>query len=82
MMAGGHAVHEQQAILSITVVIYPYILYGERETPFGGGERNHTFSFVGQSTDKNKLRRRLRSALYTYSRSPVRYGSTSIVRLY
>ena len=26
---------------------------------FGGGQGNHTYSFIGQSTDKNKLHRRL-----------------------
>ena len=29
------------------------------QPPFSGGKRNHTFSFVGQPTDKNKLRTRL-----------------------
>ena len=116
MMAGGHAVHEQQTISSTTVLItHTFCMENEKHltprglgacqrdpimqvshgeanfiftlrnyitftpgsfgvqpctapcsssssisaAPFGAGERNHTYSFVGQPTDKNKLRRRL-----------------------
>ena len=104
-MTGGHAVHEQQDILSTMVVISIHFVWGVptwsyrasrpwrsklylpfmyntdsfyhlyswilRSTPvlflftinmrstFHGGEGNHTYSIVGQSTDKKKLRRRL-----------------------
>ena len=48
--------------------------------PFGAREQNHTYSFVGQPTDKNKLRRRLLRCIHNRLYS-LRCGSTSIVRL-